>query len=337
MKKVSIIIPVYNAEAYFGDMLDSILAQTWPDIQLIVVNDGSTDRSEDVFRSREAELKKKLSEVIYLKHDQNRSASEAMNTALPFCDGEYLCWADADDLLLPDSIRKKAEYLDRFPAFALVRSNGAQFQHESGACSGGRYSEGQCSEQRYLERWCSEGRFSESRYSEGQNSEERYSTEPCLESRYSEWQYSELANSADKQVKSVFEDILFTKTYCHNGCYMVRSEVFFSCYPDKRIPVSRQEQNMQMLLPPASCSDCGYIDDILFLYRIHGDNHSLGFTHFPDMLQRRKDFEQLQLEVLPHCRCDQKLWESKIHRFWQQEIENLKQNYIEAIRQYQGI
>ena len=94
---------------------------------------------------------------------------------------------------------------------------------------------------------------------------------------------------------------------------------------------------MQMLLPPASLSDCGYIDDPLFLYRIHTTNHSLSFSHFPDLLERKKEFEQLQLRVLPHCRCDQKLWEAKIHLYWQQEIENLKNSYLYAIRQHKGI
>ena len=279
MNKVSLIIPVYNAEPYLGEMLDSILAQTFRNIQLVVVNDGSADQSEDVFFSREPALKEKLSEVIYLKHEQNLSASEAMNTALPFCDGEYLGWADADDILMPDSIGKKAEYLDHFPRLAMVRSNGIQFDQDSGRC--------------------------------------------C-----------EIAKPGDKQTRSIFEDLLFSDTFCSNGCYMLRSDVFFSCYPDRRIPGSRQGQNMQMLLPPASLSDCGYIDDILFRYRIHSAGHSLIHRRFPEMLERKKEFEQLQLEILPHCRCDRKHWEEKIRRYWQQEIEDLKQSYIDAIRQY---
>ena len=282
MHKVSIIIPIFNAEPYLREMLDSILAQTWQNIQLIAVNDGSTDRSEDIFRSCEPGLREKLGEVIYLRHEQNLSASEAVNTALPFCDGEYLCCADADDVLMPDNIRKKAEYLDRFPSLAMVRSNGVTFHEKSG-------------------------------------------------------RYSELARPEDKRVRNIFENLLFFETFFQDGCYLLRSEAFFSCYPDRKIPVSRQGQNMQMLLPPASLSDCGYIDDILYQYRIHTTNHSRSFSRFPDALKREEGFEQLQLEVLPHCRCDQELWEAKIRRYWQQETENLKQSYLDAIRQYRGI
>ena len=282
MHKVSIIVPIYNAEPYLREMLDSILAQTWQNIQLIAVNDGSTDRSEDVFRRCEPGLREKLSEVVYLRHEQNLSASEAVNTALPFCDGEYLFTADADDVLMPDNIRKKAEYLDRFPSLAMVRSNGVQFRQESG-------------------------------------------------------RYSEVAGPEDKRVKNIFENLLFFETFFIDGCYLLRSDAFFSCYPDRRIPVSRQGQNMQMLLPPASLSNCGYIDDILYQYRIHSTNHSRSFSRFPDTLKREMGFEQLQLEVLPHCRCDQKSWEAKIRRYWQRETDNLKQSYLDAIRQHKGI
>ncbi len=280
MNKVSVVIPFYNAEAYFGEMLDSVLTQTWENIQLVAVNDGSADRSGDIFLEYEPRLKEKFGEVIYLKHDRNRSASEAINTALPFCDGEYFCWADADDILMPDNIRKKAEYLDRFPSLALVRNNGARFEQESG-------------------------------------------------------RHAEFAKAGDKQVRSIFEDLLFSRTFCNPGCYMLRTEAFLSCYPNRTIPVSRQGQNMQMLLPPASLSDCGYIDDILILYRIHKTNHHLSFSRFPDMLEREREFEQLQLAVLPHCRCDRELWEGKIRRYWRQEIEKLKRSYADAIRQYE--
>ncbi|MBQ3705274.1 MAG: glycosyltransferase family 2 protein [Clostridia bacterium] len=282
MKKISLIIPVYNAEPWFQEMLNSVLAQTWPHIQLVIVNDGSTDRSEDIFLGCEPALKERLSEVIYLRHEQNLSASEAINTALPWCDGEYLCWADADDVLHPDSIRKKAEYLDRFPSLAMVRHNSVIFLQNSG-------------------------------------------------------RYAEIAKPEDKQVKNIFEDLLFSRTFCCPGCYMLRSEVFFACYPGRKIPVSRQGQNMQMLLPPASVSDCGYMDDRLFLYRIHGANHSLSFSRFPDLLERKKEFEQLQLRVLPHCRCDREWWEARIHRYWQQETEDLKKSYLSAIRRHKGI
>ncbi len=277
MKKVSLILPFHNAEAYFAEMLESVRGQTWPNLQLIAVDDGSTDGSDAVFRACEPGLRAALGEVILLRHGENRSASAAVNTALPYCGGDYLCWADADDILLPDSIRKKAEALDRNPELALVRHNGLRFLQGSG-------------------------------------------------------KGAELAAPGDKRTQSIFEDLLFGRTYCHNSCYMVRTDAFLACYPDRRIPESRQGQNLQMLLPPASLSDCGYLDDRLFLYRVHEGSHSQGYTRLPELLRRQAEFEDLQLRVLKHCRRDPAVWEAEIRRYWQGEREDLKRRCLDAVR-----
>ena len=61
-------------------------------------------------------------------------------------------------------------------------------------------------------------------------------------------QLSESANPADRCQKSVFEDLLLDRTYCYAGCYMVRTSLFFSCYPDKKMPESPEGQNLQRKL-----------------------------------------------------------------------------------------
>lgn len=277
MKRVSLIIPVYNAAPFFSSMLESVLAQTYPEIQLILVNDGSTDDSQAVFYRYEQQLRTRFLSVHWLVHEKNESASQAMNTALPHCTGEYLMWADADDLLLPENIEKKVAYLESHPKQVMVRSNGMQLDLNTG--------------------------------------EEQL-----------------LAKPGDKFSQSLFEALLTSKTYCHCGCYMVRSQAFFSCYPQKHIPVSRQGQNMQMLLPPASLSDCGYIDEILYVYRIHSSNHSRSFVSYPQRLERINGFESMQLEVLPHCRCDQSQWAEKVRILWSTARDNLRREYVMRIR-----
>lgn len=277
MKSVSLIIPVYNAGEYFASMLESVLTQTYTNLQLIVVNDGSTDDSAAVFRRFEPRLRERFPSVLWLEHEYNESASQAMNTALPHCTGEYLMWADADDLLLPENVAHKVAFLDTHPEFALVRCNGTQTDLNTG-------------------------------------------------------EEQELAKPSDKYTQDVFETLLTSKTYCHCGCYMVRSEVFFSCYPERNIPVSRQGQNMQMLLPPASCSLCGYIDEMLYIYRIHTNNHSRSFVTYPQRLERFDGFEKLQRATLPHCRCDQTLWADKIDAIWSAARNDLRREYVLRIR-----
>lgn len=277
MKKVSLIIPLYNAGLYFEDMLKSILEQSYRCIELIVVDDGSEDESAQIFACYRERLKEQLHTVVFLSHDKNCGAACAMNTALPYCTGEYLMWADADDILDPENIAKKVAYLETNPEFVIVRCNGIQQDMNTG-------------------------------------------------------KFCDLAKLEDKKIQSVFEGLLFSHTYCHCGCYMVRSEAFFSCYPQRRIPVSRQGQNMQMLLPPASLSECGFIDEKLYTYRIHSTNHSRSFVTYPQKVERYHGFEVMQLEVLPHCNCDQKIWSERIQQYWKCEREKLQKDYLCRIR-----
>ncbi|MCQ6278888.1 glycosyltransferase family 2 protein [Bacillus sp. EB600] len=90
--KVSVIIPVYNCEKYLSKCLDSVLEQTHPNLEIIIVNDGSTDESESII----IEYKKKHKEIIYF-YQENKGPSEARNKAIANANGEYIVFVDADD------------------------------------------------------------------------------------------------------------------------------------------------------------------------------------------------------------------------------------------------
>jgi len=94
---VSILIPAYNAEACLGDALRSALAQTWEPKEIIVVDDGSTDRTLAIAKCFE-------SENVRVVTQTNQGAAEARNKAFSLSRGEYIQWLDADDLLAPDKI-----------------------------------------------------------------------------------------------------------------------------------------------------------------------------------------------------------------------------------------
>ncbi len=103
MKKlVSIIIPVYNVEKYIRICLDSVLNQTYENIEIILVDDGSTDASSsicDEYANKDLRIK-----VI---HKKNEGVSIARNVGIDIATGDYLCFADSDDILMPDYV----EYL----------------------------------------------------------------------------------------------------------------------------------------------------------------------------------------------------------------------------------
>jgi glycosyltransferase involved in cell wall biosynthesis len=99
---VSILIPAYNAERWIADTIQSTLAQTWPRKEIIVVDDGSSDETLRVARQF-------ASETVSIVTQENQGAGAARNKALELCQGDYIQWLDADDLLSPDKIARQME------------------------------------------------------------------------------------------------------------------------------------------------------------------------------------------------------------------------------------
>lgn len=95
MPKVSVIIPVYNVENYIEKCLDSVINQTLQDIEIIIVNDGSTDSSKEKINKY---IKKYKNKIIYLEK-QNGGLSSARNFGLPYATGEYIAFIDSDDYI----------------------------------------------------------------------------------------------------------------------------------------------------------------------------------------------------------------------------------------------
>ena len=99
MKKVSIIIPVYNIKDYVADCIESVISQDYRNLQIIIVDDGSSDGSEDI--CDEYALK---DDRIVVIHKTNEGLSSARNAGINVADGEYIYFLDGDDSLTPDAI-----------------------------------------------------------------------------------------------------------------------------------------------------------------------------------------------------------------------------------------
>lgn len=102
MPKVSIIVPVYNAEIYLRKCLDSILGQTLADIEIIVVNDESPDNSLEIIRQYEARDKR----IRVVNRKQNGGLARARNSGLRIAGGDYIGFVDCDDWIEPDMFEK---------------------------------------------------------------------------------------------------------------------------------------------------------------------------------------------------------------------------------------
>lgn len=103
---VSILIPAYNAESWVAEAIQSALRQTWREKEIILVDDGSTDRTLAIADSFS-------SQGVFVTFQKNAGASTARNKAYSFCRGDYIQWLDADDILAPDKIAKQMEMAER--------------------------------------------------------------------------------------------------------------------------------------------------------------------------------------------------------------------------------
>lgn len=106
LKLVSILIPAYNVERYIERSLKSALNQTYKNIEVVIVDDGSTDGTADVVRKYLPDARVKY---VYQK---NKGLSGARNTAMKNASGEYFAMLDADDVFLPEKIECQVEYLE---------------------------------------------------------------------------------------------------------------------------------------------------------------------------------------------------------------------------------
>lgn len=243
---VSCVTPVYNGEKYLGAMLDSVLAQSYPHVEMILVDDGSQDRTlfiAEGYRKRFAD-KGYGYEVIRASH---KNASAAINCGLIHVTGEYLIWPDSDDILEAESIKRRVEYLEGHPQCSCVRSVMYYF-NDVGVLGRGE------------ENW------------------------------------------GNLEKETIFWDVLWGETFVCCGCYMLKTELFFSIYPKRRIPEYPVGQNFQMLLPYLYRYHCHTIPEKLYGVRVRMDSHSRRAMTREEEAEKFRNFEKLLDEIADICK-----------------------------------
>lgn len=117
---VSVIIPVFNAEAYIASAVESVFTQTFENWEIIVVNDGSTDQT--------VEILKQYGSRITLLQSPHAGPSMARNIGIQASRGEYLVFLDADDWILPEKLARQANFLLTHPDIGVVYSGGYRYR-----------------------------------------------------------------------------------------------------------------------------------------------------------------------------------------------------------------
>ena len=116
---VTVIIGAYNADRYLGEAIDSVLAQTHQDVELIVVDDGSTDRTAEVAESYGSRVR--------CIRQENGGMAASRNRAIPEAHGTYLAFLDADDRFPPDKLRRQLAVFEADPELDIVYGHVSEF------------------------------------------------------------------------------------------------------------------------------------------------------------------------------------------------------------------
>lgn len=135
--RISCLLPVYNGEAFLEEAIGSILAQTFTDFELVVVDDGSTDSTPEILAALAAKDPR-----VRIVRQANGGIVAALNAGLAVCRGEYVARMDADDIALPHRFQFQLDYLDGHPGCVLVGGVAKSLKADGsigGRTTGGRH------------------------------------------------------------------------------------------------------------------------------------------------------------------------------------------------------
>ncbi|WP_168397814.1 glycosyltransferase family 2 protein [Acinetobacter indicus] len=118
---VSVVLPAYNAELYIKEAIDSVLAQTFTNFELIILNDGSTDKTEEIILSYQD------SRIVYVKNEQNLGLIGTLNKGMALAKGKYIARMDADDICLPERFAKQVNFLEEHPDYVICGTAAYRF------------------------------------------------------------------------------------------------------------------------------------------------------------------------------------------------------------------
>lgn len=110
---VSILVPVFNGEQYLREALDSILAQTYPNIEILVMDDASTDSTPNILTSYG-------NKISYYRQPNNQGIYENVNNGIKMLKGDYIAIYHADDIYMPTIVEREVDFFKRYPATGAV-------------------------------------------------------------------------------------------------------------------------------------------------------------------------------------------------------------------------
>lgn len=256
---VSVLIPAYNHENYIQETIESIINQTYPNIELIILDDGSKDKTWEKI----TELKPKCENrfvKIHFETKQNEGTCITLNKLLKLSSGEFVYIIASDDLTKPQAIEKEVKFLQDNPDYALA-----------------------VGDNEYVD---SMGK-------------QIFRTQKAFTSNIKNAKYKTVKEFLSSKLKIDFlsDDFgsyktLYKENYIPNG-YLIRKNIFETIGNfTKNAPL----EDFWLMLQISKYKKMKYIDEILFSYRIHDTNTIGNSTRMRELTTKTRNYEQKLLE-----------------------------------------
>ncbi len=256
---VSVLIPAYNHENYIQETIESIINQTYPNIELIILDDGSKDKTWEKI----TELKPKCENrfvKIHFETKQNEGTCMTLNKLLKLSSGEFVYIIASDDLTKPQAIEKEVKFLQNNPDYALA-----------------------VGDNEYVD---SMGK-------------QIFRTQKAFTSNIKNAKYKTVKEFLSSKLKIDFlsDDFgsyktLYKENYIPNG-YLIRKNIFETIGNfTKNAPL----EDFWLMLQISKYKKMKYIDEILFSYRIHDTNTISNSTRMRELTTQTRNYEQKLLE-----------------------------------------
>lgn len=256
---VSVLIPAYNHENYIQETIESIINQTYPNIELIILDDGSKDKTWEKI----TELKPKCENrfvKIHFETKQNEGTCITLNKLLKLSSGEFVYIIASDDLAKPQAIEKEVKFLQNNPDYALA-----------------------VGDNEYVD---SMGK-------------QIFRTQKAFTSNIKNAKYKTVKEFLSSKLKIDFlsDDFgsyktLYKENYIPNG-YLIRKNIFETIGNfTKNAPL----EDFWLMLQLSKYKKMKYIDEILFSYRIHDTNTIGNSTRMRELTTQTRNYEQKLLE-----------------------------------------
>lgn len=256
---VSVLIPAYNHENYIQETIDSIINQTYPNIELIILDDGSKDKTLEKI----TELKPKCENrfvKIHFETKQNEGTCMTLNKLLKLSSGEFVYIIASDDLAKPQAIEKEVKFLQDNPDYALT--------------------------------------VGDNEYVDSMD-KQIFRTQKAFTSNIKNAKYKTVKEFLSSKLKIDFlsDDFgsyktLYKENYIPNG-YLIRKNIFETIGNfTKNAPL----EDFWLMLQLSKYKKMKYIDEILFSYRIHDTNTIGNSTRMRELTTQTRNYEQKLLE-----------------------------------------